>query len=93
MKKILDWLTRWDKDKVLHFSACFIISMVSACIAKVFGADKYTILGTAWCTGFIAGMGKELYDEWEYKGADEHNWAADLAGTVFGTILSFLFVV
>lgn len=93
MKKIWNWLTKWDKDKVMHFSLCLIISMIAACIVRVCGGEKYTVIAVAWFAGFFAGVGKELYDEWEYKGADEGDWAADVVGTTLGTILSFLFVV
>ena len=93
MKKILNWLTKWDKDKVMHFSLCLIISMMAACIVRICGGGKYAVLVAAWFAGFFAGVGKELYDEWEYKGADEGDWAADIIGTSVGTILSFLFVV
>lgn len=93
IQKILNFFTKWDKDKVLHFALSLIISMVAALIAKLFVSDWETIVFSAWFSGFIAGIGKELYDEYKYKGADVKDWAADLVGTTVGTILVTLFVI
>ena len=93
MKKIIDFFAQWGKDKILHFALCLVISIVAACIVKACGGDKYAILAGGWFAGFFAGVVKELYDEWKYKGADENDWAADVLGTTLGTILAFLLVV
>lgn len=93
MKKIFDWITKWDKDKVIHLTLCLIISIAAACVIRQCGGDRYSVMGGAWFAGFLAGVGKELYDEWQYKGADEGDWAADIIGTTVGTIISFLFAV
>ena len=92
MKKIIDFFTQWGKDKVLHFVLSLVISIVAACIVKLCGGDKWAITAGAWFAGFFAGVGKELYDEWKYKGADEADWAADIIGTTLGTLISFLLV-
>ena len=92
MKKIWNWITSLGKDKVLHFAISLVISLVAATIFKVCGADKWTIVAVAWFAGFFAGVAKELYDEWKYKGADEADWTADVIGTTLGTILALLFV-
>lgn len=93
MKKIWNWLTHWDKDKVMHFALCLIISMAAACVIRLCGGDRYSVIGGAWFAGFFAGVGKELYDEWQYKGADEGDWAADIIGTTAGAILSYILVL
>jgi VanZ family protein len=92
MKKIFVYFSQWGKDKILHFALSLIISIVAAFIRKACGGDKFMVLAVAWLAGFAAGIGKELYDEWKYKGADEKDWAADVLGTTLGTILSFLLV-
>jgi hypothetical protein len=40
--------------------------------------------------GFIFAIGKELYDEWKYKGADESDWAADIIGITRGSLFSLI---
>ena len=92
MKKILDWLVSWGKDKVLHFVLSFVIAIIGACICKVFGGDKFGVLAVAWFSGFFAGLGKEIYDDCKYNGSDSADWAADIAGTTLGTFVSFILV-
>lgn len=90
MKKIFDWLGHWDKDKVLHFCLCMIIALVAAVITKICGGDKFAVLAAGWFAGFAAGVIKEIYDEWKYKGSDEKDWAADIVGTTAGTLMAFI---
>lgn len=66
-------------DKVYHFVAGFIIS-----IAVVL------FTGLAWAgliAGFLAGLFKELYDQYSYKGGDFFDFFATLAGTFAGVII------
>ena len=94
MKKILDWLTHWDKDKILHDDLVFTISLLAACVCRLFITTEWQVVtACAFFAGFFAGVAKEIYDEWKYKGADERDWAADICGLVRGTIFSFLFTV
>lgn len=90
MKKIFDYIAQCGKDKVLHFTISLLISITAACMIKVCGGDKYAVLAGAWFAGFAAGIGKEIYDEWKYKGADEKDWAADVLGTTLGTVISIV---
>ena len=94
MKKIWNWLVSLDKDKILHDDIVFTISLLAACICKLFISkqwDKITVC--AFFAGFVAGVGKEVYDEWKYKGADEKDWAADICGLVRGTLFAFILSV
>lgn len=93
MKRIWNWITHWDKDKVLHFVVSMIIAIVAAVIVKVCGGDKFEVLAAGWFAGFAAGVAKEIYDEYKYKGADEKDWAADLIGTTVGTLIAFILAV
>lgn len=90
--KIIQWLSHWDKDKVMHFALSFIISILFACMMKVCGGDKYEVLAVAWFGGFFAGVFKEIYDEYRHGDSDEKDWSADLVGTTIGTIVSFILV-
>lgn len=91
MKKIFDWLGHWDKDKVLHDDLVFTISILAACICKLFISKEWDrITACAFFAGFLAAIGKEIYDELKYKGADERDWAADIVGLLRGTLFSLI---
>lgn len=92
MKKIIDWLTHWPKDKVLHFTLCLVVAIIAGVVAKLCGGGKYEVMAAGWFVGFFAGFGKELYDEAKYGGADEKDWAADLLGTTLGCIILLILV-
>ena len=97
MKKIIEkmiaWLSHWNKDKVLHFSLCMIVSIIAACIVKICKGDTWSIIAAAFFAGFVTGIGKEIYDEWKYGDSDSSDWAADAIGTVIGTILTEILIV
>ena len=86
MKKILEWLTHWPKDKVLHFALSLLVALVAAVVAHVFGAEKYTVLAVGW----FAGFGKEIYDEAHSGSSDSTDWAADLLGSSLGCIMALI---
>jgi VanZ family protein len=92
MEKLFSWLTHWGSDKLLHFCFCFIIAVIAACICKLSGGSKYSVLAMAWFAGFFAGVGKEVYDDWKSDCSDSADWAADVLGTFLGALVSFLFV-
>jgi len=94
MSKILDWFAGLGKDKILHDDMTCTISLLAACLCRLFiGKEWETITACAFFAGFIAGVAKEIYDEWKYKGADERDWAADICGLVRGTIFSLLLTI
>lgn len=94
MKRILDWFAGLGKDKILHDDLVFTISLLAACVCKLFFTKECQIVTTcAFFAGFIAGVAKEIYDERKCKGADEKDWAADVNGLVRGTIFSLLLTI
>ena len=94
MKRILDWFAGLGKDKILHDDLVFTISLLAACVCKLFITTEWQVVtACAFFAGFIAGVVKEIYDEWKYKGADERDWAADICGLVRGTIFSLLLTI
>ena len=94
MKRILDWFAGLEKDKILHDDMVFTISLFAACVCRLLVSKEwYKITACAFFAGFIAGVAKEIYDEWKYKGADERDWAADICGLVRGTIFSLLLTI
>ena len=94
MSRIIEWLSHWDKDKILHDDLVFTISLLAACVCKLFYTTEWQVVtACAFFAGFIAGVTKEIYDEWKYKGADERDWAADICGLFRGTIFSLLLTI
>jgi len=85
------WLNNLGKDKILHDDACFTLSLLAACICKLFiSKEWYTITAFAWFVPFFFAIGKEVYDEIKYKGADEKDWTADAVGIIRGTLFSLI---
>ena len=65
-------------DKLLHFLVGFTIAV----IITTFSNPMYGLL-----YGAIAALGKELYDEYSYKGFDVYDLLMTLIGTIFGVLL------
>ena len=94
MSRIIEWLSHWDKDKILHDDLVLTISVLAACVCKLFYTTEWQVVtACSFFAGFIAGVAKEIYDEWKYKGADERDWAADICGLFRGTIFSLLLTI
>ena len=94
MSRIIEWLSRWDKDKILHDDMVLTVSLLAACVCRLLVSKEwYKITACAFFAGFIAGVAKEIYDEWKYKGADERDWAADICGLMRGTLFSLLLTI
>lgn len=94
MNKILEWLSSFGKDKILHDDIVCTISLLFACICKVFvGEEWYKITACAFFAGLFFSIGKEVYDECKYKCADERDWKADICGLVRGTLFSLLLTI
>ena len=80
--RLFSWLPISSSyDKVCHFVAGLIISAVAAFFGGV-------MIGLA--AGFIAGLGKEAYDQYSENGsgANFFDFFSTLLGTVIGSILT-----
>lgn len=94
MSKLIEWMSHWGKDKILHDDLVSAISLAAACVCKLFVTTEWQMVtACAFFAGFIAGVAKEIYDEWKYKGADERDWAADIFGLVRGTLFSLILTI
>lgn len=90
----MGWFSNIGEDKVLHDDMCCTISLLAACVCRLFITTEWQVVtACAFFAGFFAGVAKEIYDEWKYKGADERDWAADICGLVRGTIFSLLLTI
>ena len=63
------------KDKIYHTIAGFIITLI---VGLYFGVGYGLIMGA------LAGVAKEAYDEYSYRGADFFDFFATLLGTFLG---------
>ena len=79
-------LYAFEEDKKKHFGVSAGLSMVSYMVAKKSGADKSTALFVGFAVPFIAGLGKELSDEF----IDSKDIEANLAGIATGLVFSFV---
>ena len=70
IQRIMLWLGSWPKDKVLHFTICLIISLLSGCIARICGAEWTGVMAAAWF-GQAYTRGMEMAADWlvRLKGA------------------------
>ena len=72
------------RDKLMHFSSCYIISATST----TFLSYKYTKNEAAWIgfgIGATVGISKEIYDM-RYGHSDEKDLFADILGAAVGSI-------
>lgn len=69
-----------EKDKAMHFGASFAVTTITYSLTE----SHYK--AAAAC--LIAGLGKELYDEYKYGGFDVKDLGADLLGYAAGAAFS-----
>lgn len=65
-----------------------MIGLVAACIAKLLGGDKYTILFSTFAASVLVGIAKEIYDD----SVDWYDMIADFVGVAAACIFSFILV-
>lgn len=74
------------EDRVKHFFwGAFISLFVSIAITIVYGFMWGVCVG--FFTGVLAGAGKEVYDFFDYGGADIYDFWATVLGSLFGIVL------
>lgn len=64
-------------DKKLHFGAGFVIALAGS---------FYDGPAFGFCCAVIAGLWKEVYDEYSYRGFDGRDLAYTCAGGLFGAL-------
>ena len=69
-----------EKDKILHFIAGITVSLGAVLIYYCITEGINALIGLV--AGFLAGIGKELYDEYDYGGFDKYDMFATWAGTI-----------
>lgn len=75
---------RMETDKIQHFAVCAVIAFAFAMIAYAWGVQLAwpALLGVG--VAMLAGLGKELYDLWDYGRFDWRDMEADFYGGVTG---------
>lgn len=86
IEKIIQWLSQWNKDKVLHLLLTMLVALTAASISNVCGGNGVQNCAAAFFAGFVAGVAKEIYDEWRTGGSEESDWAADVVGIVIALV-------
>jgi VanZ family protein len=71
-------------DKMLHFGAGYIIGSATSAITYNFKINNHIEIGIGAAT--LAGLGKELRDQYVYKGFDVMDAVATGAGGVCGIL-------
>jgi len=71
-------------DKMLHFGAGYIIGSATSAMTYNFKINNHIELGIGAAT--LAGLGKEITDQYVYKGFDVMDAVATVAGGVCGTM-------
>ena len=74
------------KDKVLHFIAGITVSLGAVLIYYCITEGINALIGLF--AGFLAGIGKELYDEYDYGGFDKYDMFSTWMGASLGAILT-----
>lgn len=72
MNKLKQLLTT-NKDKVYHFTLSYVIMLTLLLFTTPYSAAMVT---------FVIGIGKELYDEFDYGGFSIPDLIADFAGVL-----------
>lgn len=67
-------------DKMLHFGAGYIIGSATSAMTYDFKINNHIELGIGAATA--VGLGKEIYDQYKYKGFDVMDAVATVAGGV-----------
>ena len=78
------------QDKGCHFIAGFIITLIVGFIAYFLGAEYPQAYGIT--LGVIAGIGKELYDKYDYGDFDFFDAMVTGVGAFFGGLIVTLVV-
>jgi hypothetical protein len=71
-------------DKMLHFGAGYIIGSATSAITYDFKINNHIEIGIGAAT--LAGLGKELYDQYKYKGFDPIDFIVTAQGGVCGSL-------
>lgn len=88
MKELFNKIVNVAKDKLLHIGMCMIIALLVTVFMKFVTLDKVLMFSVGWASAFLAGIGKEIYDEVKYGGADSADWLADVIGATLGTLIA-----
>lgn len=87
MKKIIDIINHISKDKLLHFTVCFVITLFVFAVPFAFG------WGAMSCVpAFFVGMGAGALKEWYDKKHGGRFNAYDLAADFIGVWLAMVFI-
>ena len=92
MKQVYEIINRlglpFPTDKILHFIAGFLITVIFSYVAYLQGLDYPQSYGIV--LGVCAGIGKEAFDYYDYGKADFFDMMATFIGVFIGGVLVVL---
>jgi hypothetical protein len=71
-------------DKMLHFGAGYIIGSATSAMTYNFKINNHIEIGIGAATAL--GLGKEMYDQYKYKGFDPFDFIVTAQGGVYGSM-------
>ena len=71
-------------DKMLHFGAGYIVGSATSAMTYDFNINNHIEIGIGAATA--VGLGKEIYDQYKYKGFDPFDFIVTAQGGVFGSV-------
>lgn len=72
-----------SRDKIKHFTACFIVAFLTALIEAALGAEYHY----SWLAGFVAGIAIGVGKEYGDKCAVGNRWDwSDIVADSFGAV-------
>jgi len=71
-------------DKMLHFGAGYIVGSATSAMTYNFKINNHIELGIG--AAAAVGLGKEIYDQYKYKGFDPFDFIVTAQGGVYGSM-------
>lgn len=91
--KLVKW-AREDIDKICHYLACTLISLIiTLTLGLIFGATLWLSALIGIVIGIIIGVIKEIYDSKHGGIFDLEDLLADIAGSASGTLIGTIFIL
>lgn len=93
MKELLTNLGKLAKDKILHQNLSLYLALIFLIIFPKIMDDKSFAIFLSWISALAIGLGYELYQQLDHKGAEKRDFIWDFIGATIGTILGSLIMI
>lgn len=87
MKKILELISKLQKDKWMHFGVSTVLAAAIKLFASIFIPSYLYLFSIAFLVTVVIGAMKEIYDKRTGKGSPElSDFVADVLGAIVGAL-------